>query len=110
MRQNKTSRGGSFFRERENGELTQHTEARFRTQGPPKGIFLKLSISWGKKRVHQKHCTKRLSPLVTCRWWSPQVLLYIYSHTAMVERWPGRDKRKSGSHFAERERDHAGPT
>ena len=25
MRQNKTSRGGSFFRERENGELTQHT-------------------------------------------------------------------------------------
>lgn len=110
MRQNKTSRAGSFFSELESGEPTEHIEPGSGHSGPPKGIFLKLFISWGKKKAQRKHCTKRLSPRATCRWWSPQALLYIYSHTAMVERWPGRDKRKAESRFAERERDHAGPT
>lgn len=63
MRQNKTSRAGSFFRGLESEELTEHTEPGSGHRGPPKGIFLKLSISWGKKKVHRKHCTKRLSPL-----------------------------------------------
>ena len=62
MRQNKTSRAGSFFRELESGEPTEHTEPGSGHGGPPKGIFLKLFISWGKKKAQRKHCTKRLSP------------------------------------------------
>lgn len=67
------------------------------------GILRKFYISWGKKKVHQRGYGTRLRPLGHLQMAVP----HICSHTIMGERWPGRDKGKSGPCFVGRERKRA---
>lgn len=91
------------------GANTTH-RTQFRTQGAPKGIFLKLSISQEKEEGAPETLHQNAEPPGHLQMVVPiGAPIHLLPHSYGGVR-PGRDKRKSGSHLTERKRDHAGPT